>query len=413
VKKLFVILINDNIIRSTLVDLARLADAELWLISSPHYAQRLDRAQRAAFARILVPEEMETADLAALLDRELPRPLPEQIRFLTNDESCELACARLAARLSAPAWPTERLLPFVDKMASKAALAGTGLRLPRHLPFDRDRHAADPRGYCQEVAAQIGFPLVVKPVDRYASMDVRRLENLAALRAWARWASSPKDRNSYEIDEFISGTLYNFDGLVRDGSVVWSNVCRNLNPCLDFAAGRTLGVWTLPATDPVSVRVTAFAHSALAALRPPDGGVHMEIFLTPAGELVFLEVAARPPGGELRDIYLRTHGIDIDLAHYMLRAREPYALLPCPTGVLGAWAVTPRRAGRVTAIEPPELWSEHTMEIRVAIGETIERSSAHIVEPPSAMFMVYGTDPITFEHDMDLLRELSLYQVAS
>ena len=412
-KKLFVILINDNVIRSTLADLARLADAELWLVSSPHYVRRLDEAHRAAYTRILVPDDMETTDLVALLDRELPRPRPEQIRFLTNDESCELACARLAEHLGTPVWPPGRLLPFVDKMVSKAALAATGLRLPWHVPFNRDRHAADPRGYCAEIATQIGFPMVVKPVDRYASMDVRRLDNLPALRAWAGWASSPKDRNTYEIDEFITGTLYNFDALVRDGAVVWSNVCRNLNPCMEFAAGRSLGVWTVPDTDPVFGRVTDFGLRALAALRPPDGGIHLEVFLTPRDDLVFLEVAARPPGGELRDIYLRTHGIDIDLAHYMLRALEPYEVRPEPTGLLGGWAITPRHPGRVTAIDPPALRSEHTIDIRVSVGDVVERGSAHIVEPPSAVFMVYGADHEAFARDMDRLRELTLYRVAA
>lgn len=73
-KKLYVILINDNVIRSGLADLGRLADAELWLVSSPHYARRLTDEQRAAYARIVVPDDMETTDLVALLDRELPRP---------------------------------------------------------------------------------------------------------------------------------------------------------------------------------------------------------------------------------------------------------------------------------------------------------------------------------------------------
>ena len=410
-KKLYVVLINDNVIRSGLADLGRLADAELWLVSSPHYARRLTDEQRAAYARVVVPDDMETTDLVALLDRELPRPRPEQLRFLTNDESCELLCARLAEHFGTDGWPAARLLPFVDKMASKAALAGSGLRLPRHLRFDRDEHAADPRGYCERIAAEIGFPMVVKPVDRYASMDVRRLDGPAALRAWASWASSPKDRNSYEVDEFVSGTLYNFDALVQDGRVVWSNVCANLNPCMEFAAGRSLGVWTLPADDPAAVRVTEFGHRALEALRPPDGGVHMEVFGTPDGELVFLEVAARPPGGEMRAVYLRTHVVDIDLAHYLLRAGEPYAVRPRPTGELGAWVITPRRAGRVSAVDVPALRSEHTVRVHVSVGETVARASAHIVEPPSAEFMVFGADRAAFGHDMDLLRDLTLYRV--
>ncbi|MGH3155630.1 MAG: hypothetical protein ACRDNF_03495, partial [Streptosporangiaceae bacterium] len=142
-----------------------------------------------------------------------------------------------------------------------------------------------------------------------------------------------------------------------------------------------------------------------------DGGVHMEIFLTTAGELVFLEVGARPPGGELRDIYLRCQGFDIDLAHYLLRAREPYELTAGWTGYYGGWYILPRYKGTVSSVDLPVLHCEHAVDLRVAVGDVIERDSAHIIEPPSAIFMIYSADAAEFRADMDVMRELRLYQV--
>jgi hypothetical protein len=180
---------------------------------------------------------------------------------------------------------------------------------------------------------------------------------------------------------------------------------------MEFALGRTIGVHTVPANDTVAVRVREFSEGALAALSPPDGSVHMEIFLTPAGELVFLEAAARPPGGDVRALYLRCHGFDIDLAHYLLRAKEPYELAAEWTGYYGGWYALPRFKGTVRAIDMPPLRSEHIVNLQVAVGDVIMRDSAHIVEPPSATFIVFSTDAAEFEHDVEIMRELRLYRV--
>jgi hypothetical protein len=408
---LTVILVNDNIIRATLAELAERTTAEYWLLASPHYLDRLGERHRALFRRILVQDDFDANALIGRLEPELGGRRPESLKFLTNDESCELACAELQERFGAPLWPTEQVLPFVNKLASKARLAGTGVRLPRHVLFDRERFAAAGREYCAGVVEEVGLPLVVKPIDRYASMDVRRLDTLAELRAWASWASSPKDRNTYEIDEFIDGTIYNCDSFVQDGQVVWTAVCRNINPCLDFAAGRSIGVYTLPTDDPVAVRVREFSATVLAALRPPDGAVHLELFLTPSDELVFLEVAARPPGGDARGIYQRCAGFDIDLAHFLLRARAQYELTAHDTGWYGAWLIHPRPQGTITAVEAPPLRSEHTLTLSVAVGDVVERASQHIVDRPAAEFLVFNDDFAVFERDMDLIRELTLCQV--
>lgn len=409
--KLSVILVNDNIIRSTLADLPRRTGAEYWLVGSPHYVERLSDAHRAVFASVLTQDDFEPAAVAERLAPHLAGRDPAGLEFLTNDESCELTCVALQERFGRARWTAGQVLPFVNKMATKAALAPAGIRVPRHIHFDRQRLAADGRAYCEQIAAEIGFPMVVKPVDKYASMDVRRLDSLPQLRAWASWAASPRDRNTYEVDEFIGGTIYNCDSLVRDGRVIWSGVCRNINPCMEFAEGRTIGVYTLPADDPVGQMVRAFSDRVLAVLDPPDGGVHMEIFLTPAGELVFLEVAARPPGGDMRAVYLRCLGFDIDVAHFLLRAGEPFEPPADGAERYGGWFIHPRHKGTVAEIDLPELVSEQDLRLMVTVGDVIDADSRHIVEPPSAELMLFNADFGGLERDVDKLRDMTLYRV--
>ena len=71
--------------------------------------------------------------------------------------------------------------------------------------------------------------------DLYGSIEVRRLENILDLSAWAQWCTGPRDHLTYEIDEFVEGELFHCDSLIQNGRIVWSNACKNVNPCMQFA----------------------------------------------------------------------------------------------------------------------------------------------------------------------------------
>lgn len=409
---LLVLVADDNLLRTTLSELPGLTGADCWLLASPRYAGLLTPAHRATYSRVVVQDHFDEKALIDRMEAELfSFGAGDDVLFMTNDEGCELAVAALQGRFGFTPWPTERILPFVNKMVSKARLAGSGVRLPKVVDFDRARLATDARRFCEEVAGQLGFPIIAKPVDRAASIDVSRLENLAQLRSWAAWASSPKDRNTYELDEFVDGDLYNCDSLIQDGEIVWSNVCRNVNPCLDFTAGKTIGAYTIPVDDPVATRVREENARILAVLDPPDGAVHLEIFRNRADELVFLEVAARPVGGDLRRVYLRAFGFDIDLTHFLLRAGLSVPVPASEPRCYGGWFVHPRRAGTVTRVDPPVFASESDLRLHVTARDVIERPSRSVVDPPSLEVVLFHEDFTQFDRDVETLRDLTLYQV--
>jgi hypothetical protein len=244
-------------------------------------------------------------------------------------------------------------------------------------------------------------------------MDVRRIESMAELRGWATWSVSQKDRNTYEIDEFVEGTLFHCDSLVQGGKIIWSNACRNINPCMQFALGRSIGAYTLPVDHDDAIAVRAFNAQALEALEPPDGAVHLECFMTPSGELVFLELGARPPGGDMVGLYKRCLGLDLDLAHFLLRAGEPFRLELSGDGSYGAWGVHPKRAGRVLAIEMPEFLSESRVKLNVAVGDTIDSGSRSLMGEAAAEFWLYNKSFALLDRDIDVLRELQLCAIAA
>jgi biotin carboxylase len=410
-KKLYVILVNYNVVRSTLEELTQRTDAQYWLLASPHYLAKLSDRHRVIFGRILEQEDFTTGALIDRMERELGALRPEKLLFLTDDESSELTCLDLQEHFGDPLWSVEQVLPFVNKMVSKRELSKANIRLPRHLLFDKQRYLNERNAYCKEIASAIGFPMVTKPVDRSASMDVHRIDDMHQFYRWASWCSSPKDRNTYEVDEFIEGELFHCDILIQDGTIIWSNACKNVNPCMQFAFGHPIGAFNIPAEAANAVAVRALGAAVLAALDPPNGAIHMECFRLASGELVFLEASARPPGGGMVDLYTYCFGFDLHVAHFMLRAKESYRLEVRDTPRYGCWVAHPKRQGRIKAVHLPSLQSESRVRLNVGAGQQIGIGSQHIAEEPAAEFWVYSGDYAHIEHDARALKELQLCEM--
>jgi hypothetical protein len=129
VNKLYIILINDNVIRSTLEELASRTQATYWLVTSPHYLARLSDRHRAIFSRVLEHGDFSVERLIETLAPELAAEPQAEVRFLTNDESCDDICVDLQEHFGGrPIWTHEQVLPCVNKLVSKRKLADTGLR---------------------------------------------------------------------------------------------------------------------------------------------------------------------------------------------------------------------------------------------------------------------------------------------
>ena len=102
---------------------------------------------------------------------------------------------------------------------------------------------------------------------------------------------------AYEVDAFVTGTLYQCDSLTRAGRVVFRSVLELGCANFDFVQGRPLSVYPLPASE-LRARLERFDDDVIAALGFRDGATHHEIFHDPVrDELVFLEIAARIAGG--------------------------------------------------------------------------------------------------------------------
>lgn len=216
---------------------------------------------------------------------------PDRIEALW--EPRVMLAAYLREQLGVPGLLPATAHHFRDKGAMKAVLRKHGVRVPRS-------GRATTQAEVRELAHQVGYPLVVKPIDGAGSAHTHRLDSEAQLEAVLPTLGGVAE---VSVEEYIEGEEYTVDALVKDDVLVWAHVnwyrpkpivARNdasLSP-QDITVRR----WT-----PRLQAGVELAKQATAALRPGTGFIHLEWFSRPDGEAVFGECAARVGGAHLID----------------------------------------------------------------------------------------------------------------
>jgi hypothetical protein len=145
---------------------------------------------------------------------------------------------------------------------------------------------------------EVGYPVVAKPDIGVGAAQTFKLQSDADLERHER-EKLPVD---YIVEEFVPGDIVTYDGLVdRRGEVVFDStltysagVMESVNEALD------LYYW-IPRGVPDEIREIGRKMARAFDLR--ERPFHFEVFRTPGGELVPLEVNMRPPGGLTVDMF--------------------------------------------------------------------------------------------------------------
>jgi hypothetical protein len=212
-----------------------------------------------------------------------------------------LSTAQLRAELGVPGWTPEFVTAFRDKARMKDLIGAVGLRIPRFCRLDGGSTAAS-------VVEEIGLPLILKPRAGWSARGVVRVADEQELTAIL--TEHATGLAGFECEEYVEGDILHVDGIRRDGKFHFVSASVYINTCLDFTAGKPLGSVLLDPGRRLE-RVTAFAGECLDALDLVDGPFHLELFESPAGEPVFLEVGLRPGGAEVPFVHRDLFGIDL------------------------------------------------------------------------------------------------------
>jgi biotin carboxylase len=260
------------------------------------------------------------------------------------------AVSRIAERYGLPGPRPEAVATSLHKDRARAAFASAGIPGPVV-------RAAEGWNAVKTAAGDIGYPLVVKPVDLCGGMFVRRVDDEAGLKAAyeALVASTINARQQRRrpvvlLEELLTGPEVSVESVttgttthvvgVTDKSVVGEDC---------FVETGHMFPAALP--EELVAELAALACAAVAAVGLTDCVSHLEVKLTSAGPRI-VELNPRPGGNRISELIRRVSGIDLVLIHAQLAAGESPDLDPKETGLQSAAVqmVLPPGAGTITEV---------------------------------------------------------------
>ncbi|WP_030559614.1 ATP-grasp domain-containing protein [Streptomyces aureocirculatus] len=231
-------------------------------------------------------------------------------RVVAVHERAVLLAAEMRSKFGLPGMDFETATLFRDKLRMKEAVHASGAA---EVPVFS---ALDSPDDLLNVDWSTGRK-VIKSRWGLAAKDLFMVDTLDEARGVV--AGLDLSGAHYGIEEFVTGQIYHCDSVVRDGEIRFSSVGRYLTDPAGYRPGGIFGT-VLVREGELAKRITELSASVLSALGIKDGTTHLELFHTPADELIFCEVAGRPPGGVIPPVIEWQYGFNIVEAQIRLDA---------------------------------------------------------------------------------------------
>jgi hypothetical protein len=231
----------------------------------------------------------------ALAAARIADAVPDAAAVVAVDDEGVSAAALAAEALQLPHNPPEAVTATRDKLAMRRLLASGGIAQPRFAEAGPDD--------VPQVAAGIGFPVVIKPVGLSASRGVFRVDTAtdaeqAELRIRTILAAAQRDPGEpLLVEEYVPGVEVAIEGLLVDGDVQILAVIDKPDPLDGPFFAETMFV--TPSRHPADIQDEAVAliADAARALGLRVGPIHAEVRIPPDGPAQLIEIAARSIGG--------------------------------------------------------------------------------------------------------------------
>ena len=154
--------------------------------------------------------------------------------------------------------------------------------------------------------ARTGFPVVAKPDTGVGALGTYRLDSEQDLVRFFR----SKPLVDYVLEEFISGTIYSYDGLAGPtGEPVFATAHTFSQGIMETVnEGRHIAYHSLREIPPA---LETHGRRCLRSFAVRERFFHIEFFRTTDDRFVGLEVNMRPPGGFTTDMF--NYACDIDI----------------------------------------------------------------------------------------------------
>ncbi len=160
----------------------------------------------------------------------------ENLYIITSDESAMLMTSELCEHLNLQGPKPQQILPFLDKVMMKDLLKKSNIRVPQYTKWDWQSYKKNPQEYLEKIHKNLLYPVIAKPVLYYGSYGTVKINDENELSNWAL-----KEKSSdleYELEEFIEGTLFHCDTLVKNKRALYFLTSQYNIPCMFFGESR-------------------------------------------------------------------------------------------------------------------------------------------------------------------------------
>ncbi|HEV2863542.1 MAG TPA: ATP-grasp domain-containing protein [Pyrinomonadaceae bacterium] len=215
-----------------------------------------------------------------------------------------LLAARLRESLGVAGMTEQEVMPFRNKDLMKQVLSDAGIRTPRHA-------LATTAEECREAASRIGYPLILKPIDGAGSADTHRVNDPRQLE---EVISKLGHLSQVNVEEFVDGEEFTFDTVCVEGEIAYYSISWYRPRPLIARTVQWISPQIIMLRDVEAEELSGgreMGRAVLKALNFRTGFTHMEWYKKADGEIVFGEIAARPPGA--RSVDVMNYASDVDL----------------------------------------------------------------------------------------------------
>ncbi|TVQ92556.1 MAG: ATP-grasp domain-containing protein [Deltaproteobacteria bacterium] len=320
--------------------LSDLEGVRLGLISAEPQERVPPSLRDRSVGHFRVDDPLDPGQLA-MATRAFQREWGQVDRLLGYLEQLQVPLAQARDACGVPGMTEATARRFRDKNLMKSTLRDAGLPVARQALI---RSASDARHF----AAEVGYPIVLKPVDGLGSRNTQRASSEPELyRALNRLV--PSFSAPIQAEEFVTGSEFTFETVSIGGEPVWSSSTAYLPGPLSVIENPWMQYCVLLPRETDDPHVTAFKTlnaAALQALGMVDGLSHMEWFRRSDGSVVIGEVGARPPGVNIMRMNGIAHGVDLWAAWAKLMVHQTWQVAPRKLAV-GCAFLRGQGAGRV------------------------------------------------------------------
>ena len=317
-------------------------------------------------------------------------------RLEATVEAHVMPVARVREALGIPGTSVHTAFLCRDKPAMKEALRAAGIPCARSI-------GATSGGQIRGFAAEVGFPLILKPPAGAGASGAERVDGPDELEE-AIGRSHVDHGVPVAVEEYVEGHEGFYDTITINGQVVHEFVTHYYPNVLEAMRTRWISpqfVTTNRLDDDGYTELKQMGRAVVQALGIGTSATHMEWFFGPKG-LRFSEIGCRPPGVRAWDLYAAANDLDIYREWAMAVVHGRPAQQPSRRYSAGMIALRPDHDGVIAGYEGVD-------ELQARYGDSV--IDAHLPPPGTATQPVeagYMANAwVRMRHpDYDTLREM-------